>query len=286
MKKKYLCLILCLLSSPSFAATSGSCAPLDEDGNEIGTCTWTLDGDTLTFSGRGPMKDYGTIKQGGYGTTDAPWNDRNADLNAGSLYQIRNVVVENGITSVGNNALSAARNITSITIGDDVKTIGQDAFYFCQAENVQLGKNLETIEADAFHSNNITNLVLPDKLKEIGSYALWGVMDENMVLPASVNTVAVGLPVHHQLHLYCEEKKEQFCKDIIERNNNNSFLSKYSENLSYETYTLKGDRYIFGGTAYKSIADYYNNEPVKRIYTIDEANQAAGKTNTFSIRYR
>ena len=38
----------------------------------------------------------------------------------------------------------------------------------------------------------------------------------------------------------------------------------------------------------KTVNESSNSEskPVKRIYTIDEANQVAGKTNTFSIRYR
>ena len=288
--KKWIFVLSTLVLLPAIAMckTTGSCAPTDEDGSEIGTCTWTLDGDTLTFSGRGPMKDYGRIKQGpsNQSTTDAPWNDRDPSFDTGSLYQIRNVVVEDGITSVGKNALFAASMITSITIGDDVKTIGDHAFYYCQARNVQLGKNLETIGNNAFHTNRITNLVLPDKLKEIGGSALWGVLDESIVLPASVESVDLGLPVYHQLHLYCEEKNEQFCKDIITKNNNNSYYSQYSANLSYETYEKKGDRYIFGGTAYKSIADYYNNEPVKRIYTIEEANRVAGDKNRVSIRYR
>jgi len=284
MKSKTLILVATLmLAKTSLAAQTGSCAPLDEDGNEIGTCTWTLDGDTLTFSGRGPMKDYGTIKQGpdNLNTTDAPWNDRDSSLNTGSLYQIRNVVVEDGITSVGANVMSAAYRVKNIIIGDDVKSIGNDAFYVSGAKNVQLGKNLETLGDEAFHENRITNLVLPDKLKEIGSYALWGVFDENVVLPASVEKVARGL---HSSKVYCEKQQEALCQDIVSRHLNDSFLAP--RNLSYETYEQKGDRYIFGGTAYKSIKDFHNNEPVKRIYTIDEANQVAGKTNSFSIRYR
>ncbi len=295
MKSKTLILVATLmLAKTSLAAQTGSCAPLDEDGNEIGTCTWTLDGDTLTFSGRGPMKDYGTIKQGPYNlnTTDAPWNDRDSSFNTGSLYQIRNVVVEDGITSVGNNALSAASKITSITIGDDVKTIGDHAFYYANGAslsllNLDLGKGVETLGPSSFHSSKITNLVLPDKLKKIGGYALWDVLDENIVLPASLESMDLGLPWYNLKTLYCEEKNEKLCQDIINATKNNSYLSKYSENLSYETYTLKGDRYIFGGTAYKSIADYYNNEPVKRIYTIDEATRLSKPTgNTFKLRYK
>jgi len=51
MKKIFFILsTLVLLPATAMCKTSGSCAPLDEDGDEIGSCTWTLDGDTLTFS--------------------------------------------------------------------------------------------------------------------------------------------------------------------------------------------------------------------------------------------
>ena len=272
--------LLCV--SESMAAKSGSCAPTDENGNPIGTCQWTLNGDTLTFSGQGPMKDYGTVTQNNLNTTDAPWNDLNPDKISGSLYQIKNVVVEDGITRVGNNVMSGASVVKNITIGDDVTSIGDSAFYACNAKNVTLGKNVETLGANAFHSNNITDFVLPEKLKSIGSYALWGIRDEILVLPPSVTNVASGLPIRTVQTLYCEESKEDLCKSLVA-----SLSSQTSGNLSYQTYKQVGNRYVFNGTAYYSVKDFHKQEPVKRIYTVEQALKASKPTgNKILIKYK
>jgi len=292
--KKYVLILstLMLLPATVMAKTSGSCAPTDENGNEIGTCTWTLDGDTLTISGKGPMKGYGTVKQGDYNTTDAPWNDRNSNLNTGSLYQIRNVVVEDGITNVGDNFMSGAYKVSNVKIGDGVISIGNSAFYAANVWaltglNVEFGKNVETIGANAFHSAFVAGLVLPEKLKTIGSYAFWGLKDKELILPSSVKTVGAGLPVHHGLKVLCDSSNEALCQSIENGVNNNSSLSKYAQNLTIGTYEKKWDRYIFDGLAYKSLKDYYNHEPVKRIYTVQEAIKVSKPTgNRVSIRYK
>lgn len=62
---------------------------------DSGTCgtnlTWTLDDNgTLTISGNGKMKDYGL-----YGGAQSPW--------LGSS-EITSIVIENGVTSIGDRA--------------------------------------------------------------------------------------------------------------------------------------------------------------------------------------
>lgn len=41
---------------------------------------------------------------------------------------ITSVVIENGVTNIGNYAFYNCGNLTSVTIGSDVKTIGLHAF--------------------------------------------------------------------------------------------------------------------------------------------------------------
>ncbi|MBR4642987.1 MAG: leucine-rich repeat domain-containing protein [Selenomonadaceae bacterium] len=81
--------------------------------------TWTLDyRDILTISGKGKMDDYDF----GY-KSPSPW------INQRDL--IKKVVIENGITSIGERAFNFCTRLTSITIPDSVTSIGERAFSAC-----------------------------------------------------------------------------------------------------------------------------------------------------------
>ena len=91
-----------------------------EDGSIVdsGTCgdnlTWTLDDNgTLTISGTGAMTNYSDEE------VESPWSWND---------EIQTVVIENGVTSIGNYAFSLCRSLTSVTIGKRVKRIGTEAF--------------------------------------------------------------------------------------------------------------------------------------------------------------
>lgn len=85
-----------------------------------GTCgknlTWTLDEDgVMTISGTGSMDSY----QG----TSSPWYPHRES--------IQTVVIEDGVTSIGENAFGFSSNLTSATLGKDVSDIGIMAFRYC-----------------------------------------------------------------------------------------------------------------------------------------------------------
>lgn len=148
MKKKVvsLTLVLCMLLSfmpiIASAATSGTC------GDNL---TWTLDNNgTLTISGTGDMDDWGY-------TTDAysynvPWWS-NCD-------SIKNVIIENGVTSVGDNAFIFCRSLTSITIPNSVTSIGDNAFSDCSSlTNITIPNSITSIGDDTFFSCiSLTNI--------------------------------------------------------------------------------------------------------------------------------
>ncbi len=79
-----------------------------------GTCgehvTWKLAGGTLTISGKGEMNDY----------TNVPWKD--------SRDAITKVVVESGVTTVGENAFHSCKNLTQVSLPDGLTCIGESAF--------------------------------------------------------------------------------------------------------------------------------------------------------------
>ena len=84
-----------------------------------GNLTWKLDADgTLNISGTGAMKDY------------------DSDSNPSPIYNnsdVKEVVIEDGVTSIGNYAFSNCTNLTSIKIPSSVTSMDSKAFYNCSS---------------------------------------------------------------------------------------------------------------------------------------------------------
>ncbi len=138
MKKRILTvaiLMAVLLAIPSmvFAATSGKC------GDDI---TWTLEDGVLTLTGTGEMYDYGydpVIDT----TKKPPW-----ELFS---FTINEILVGEGITSIGNVAFGSARSLTNVSLPSTLKVIGSCTFVSCGLlENIDIPENVERIESDAF----------------------------------------------------------------------------------------------------------------------------------------
>lgn len=87
---------------------------------ESGTCgaslTWTLDNGTLNISGTGAMSNYTT-------GSNTPWYSSREDITS--------VTIGTGVTSIGDYAFSQCSNLASITIPNSVTSIGTKAFYSC-----------------------------------------------------------------------------------------------------------------------------------------------------------
>ena len=108
---------------------------------ESGTCgenvKWTLTRDgTLTISGTGAMADYSW-----YG---APWY--------GFRSQVKSVIMENGVTSIGADAFHGCTSLTSVTIPNGVTSIREYAFYNC---------------------TSLTSVTIPNSVTSIGDLAFF-----------------------------------------------------------------------------------------------------------------
>ena len=99
--------------------------------------TWTLTADgTLTISGTGAMKDY-----------NAAENLSPAYMNS----DVKKVVIEDGVTSIGELAFFKCSSLTNITIPDSVTSLGDSAFARCiNLQSVRLSKNIREISNWAF----------------------------------------------------------------------------------------------------------------------------------------
>ncbi|MBE7003590.1 MAG: hypothetical protein E7425_04790 [Ruminococcaceae bacterium] len=128
------------------AVANGSCGA---EGNEGGV-TWTLtknggkvtvdgaerDALTLAISGTGAMADF----EYSYGPTTAPWYAQNDDITT--------VTIGNGVTSIGKYAFYDCDNLKTVDLGG-VTTIGGYAFGNCSLASLDLG-NVTTIGDGAF----------------------------------------------------------------------------------------------------------------------------------------
>ena len=57
--------------------------------------------------------------------------------------------------------------ITKITVPDSVKIIGQEAFFWCSAANIELGNGVEYIGIQAFYGCRFETIKLPNSLIEL-----------------------------------------------------------------------------------------------------------------------
>ena len=103
--------------------------------------TWSYDAGTLRFSGKGNMNN---ISNGSRGER-APW------YHSDYRDSITNIVIEEGITSVGSWAFISLVNVTTVTIPSTVTVIQPHAFQNCQGiKCMNLPNGLTAIGTNAF----------------------------------------------------------------------------------------------------------------------------------------
>ena len=153
---------------------------------DFGSCgenaTWELYKDgTLYIKGTGAMTDY--ERNDGATTVNTPWYD---SLRS----RIKKIVIEKGITHIGNFAFYHCDSAKSVSIPEGVVDIGDGSFRGClEVEEMELPNSLVSIGngglAGMFYLHTLT---LPENLTYIGSSSLdCGV--ESITIPGSVQTI-------------------------------------------------------------------------------------------------
>ena len=140
--------------------------------------TWKLYEDgKLTISGTGAMKDY------------------NADDNLSPAYnnsKVKKVVIEDGVTSIGERAFSNCSTLISITIPKSVTSIGKTAFYNCTSlTNITIPNSVTSIGNLAFsYCRSLTSITIPGSVTSIGSSAFSECRNlKSIIIPNSVTSI-------------------------------------------------------------------------------------------------
>ena len=156
-----------------------------------GTCgtnvTWQYNTSTATLaiSGTGEMNNYSaSLSDNDYYVTTAPWR---------SYYQtMKTVVINSGVTSIGNYAFKCCWRLTSITIPDSVTSIGEYAFDTCtELTSVTIGNSVTSIGNYAFEGCcSLTSVTIPDSVTLIGEAAFYGCTRfTSITIPGSVMSI-------------------------------------------------------------------------------------------------
>lgn len=145
------------------AAQSGVC------GDNL---TWTLDDNgTLTISGTGEIYEF----IGSWASVIVPWRDsgaKNLESDMPWKDQIENItsiIIEEGVTGIGDYAFDGCVNVLSVSIANSVKYIGAYAFGGCQlggnsyGDPVYIPAGVETIGESAFYGNTLLANIVVDK---------------------------------------------------------------------------------------------------------------------------
>ena len=211
------------------AETSGTCGP---------DLIWHLtDNGVLTISGKGKMYDYSSLNR-------APWYG----------YDIKRIIIGDGITTICGSAFYNCRKLTSVTIGNSVTTISGRAFRGCSAlTSVTIPNSVTTIGGFAFADcTNLQKVNIGNSVKTIGISAF-----NNCTSITQISSEAVEPPTCDS-YVFDGINKSK-CKLIVPKNCFDAYkqADQWKDFLSIKDSTLGITNTV------------YNNSGLADVYTID-----------------
>ena len=151
---------------------------LTPNGNCGENVRWVLTGEspnyTLTISGTGAIQDavWGSM----------PWNSYKSSITT--------LIIEDGVTSISEQAFVGCSSLTSVTIPASVETIGMYAFYGCNSlTSIEIPSGVTTIGKFAFYDCiGLTTIEIPASVTSIGINPFYGCSGLESISVASGNT--------------------------------------------------------------------------------------------------
>ena len=105
---------------------------------------------------------------------------------------VKNVIIPEGITEIGERAFSGCKSLRSVTIPDSVTSIGKEAFYQCTGlTSVNIGNSVTSIGGWAFAGcTGLTSITISDSVTSIGEHAFNGCSNlTSITIPDSVTSI-------------------------------------------------------------------------------------------------
>ena len=184
----------CIAQASTGKAASGSASSLSQKAADLidsGTCgnyaTWEFYRDgSLYIKGSGAMSDYSvSFDANNTAFCSAPWYASHGS-------DIQTVILEDGITRIGEHAFAYCSAMHSVSIPDSVTEIGDFAFDWCSAlESITIPDSVTEIGFGAFSfCDSLKSVTIPDSVTEIGDYAFTCCESlESVTIPDSVTEI-------------------------------------------------------------------------------------------------
>ena len=251
MKQLYLLLITLLVSLSAYAERSGTCGK---------NLQWKLtDEGVLTITGIGEMKDWGRNAR--------PWSPY-SDVKqviigdgvttiGGSAFSycssLTSLTIPNSVTDIGSSAFSGCSSLTSVTIGNSVTTIGSGAFFSCSSlASITIPNSVTTIERWTFSScSSLTSVTIPNSVTEIGEEAFYDCKNVKQIISEAVT------PPNCAPYAF-DWVNTRKCKLIVPKNSVDAYKKAYGWLF-----------FLIEGSTTGIINNIYNKIDNVDVYTID-----------------
>ena len=227
------------LSTIAAAPTSGDCTGF---GGEV---SWKLEnGDTLRISGHGLIKDYASASY-------QPWSSYYED--------IKHIIVEDGITRIGNYAFAKLYYVETISLGKDVFTIGAYAFY-----------------QTTYYTKKDVNLIIPAMTYDIEEGAFYqAIYLRNVYIQTDYDAFPQyvrddwgykGLSIGKYAFFKCEKLRSVAIGDLKKNTLKTVIIDEEAFEKCYELENI----YMSGSAWTIYYAAFYKCEKLKKIYYYGE----------------
>lgn len=230
--------------------------------NKDRNIVWYIENnDTLHIGGTGAMPDYEFVS-GKYNIwTSAPWSTEKIRDNT------KKVIIDKGITSIGDYAFASLNYLEEVEIPDDVTSMGRNAFYDCNSlvtidipksvteigtaafarceklENITVPENITEINDLVFnHCHALRKINIPKKVTKIGQGAFWNCESlESITIPEKITRI--------------EDNTFENCRklEMLAIPASVKYIGRYAFSMNKnQTITFKGNKpefgaYIFSG---------------------------------------
>ena len=199
--------------------------------------TWSDTGDVFTFEegdeyrlvveGNGPIGDLATA-EGTNITSAFGWMLQSVMYMKGAtntciMPYVKELVICDGITSIGNYAFCGASSLEKLSIANTVTNIGDYAFlYDVNLANVKLPNKIENIGYTAFKETKIQNITIPNSVKKLSGaiFANCGNLARIKFLPTDMTGIDVNKSIFYDIENCTIYVKNEIVKNYMEQNLN------------------------------------------------------------------
>ena len=153
----------------------------DSSGTLGPAVTWTMDDNgTVTITGSGDMDDFDS------GSNRSPFRFNN---------EVKKIIIEDGVTSIGDYVFCVCENLEEITIPDSVTSIGAYALDYCpNLKSISIPNSVTYIGKMAFYScDSLKEIAIPNSVTSIGVKAFADCEGlESVTIPDSVTSIGMS----------------------------------------------------------------------------------------------